>query len=189
VNTVESGIPGVVELRIPQHDDQRGYLIKPYQESALRSTGNPMRVEEVYLSRSRRRVVRGLHFQLPPHPVVKVVVCLEGSILDAVVDLRRGSPTEGQHRLFELSSTPRDGSIGAVVVPVGCAHGFLTTSDDALVAYIQQGEYDPGTDAGVHWSSAGIPWPVDDAIVSARDGALPAMSAFDSPFEFATAEA
>lgn len=175
---VPSGIPGCAEVRVPHHPDERGFLTKFFQASAWRAAGADLRVDEVFVSRSRRGVLRGLHFQVPPHPVVKVVWCAEGSILDAVVDLRTDSPTFGEHRTFAL------GAAGdrAVLVPVGCAHGFLATSEHALVCYLQQGEFDPRCDAGIHWASAGIEWPVADPVVSARDEALPPLDAFVSPF-------
>jgi dTDP-4-dehydrorhamnose 3,5-epimerase len=124
-------------------------------------------------------VVRGLHFQRPPADVSKLVTCLEGTVLDAVVDLRVDSPTYGAHCLVELSP----GAANAVYVPTGCAHGFLVTGDDdALVLYAQSGEHDPELEGGIRWSGAGIAWPAADAILSDRDAGFEALDEFDSPF-------
>lgn len=183
MEAVDSGIPGCVTIRFPRFADERGMLAKVFQSSGFLGVGVDLRVDEVFVSRSGRGVARGLHFQLPPHAVVKVVACLDGAILDAVVDLRRGSPTFGEHRLFELSG---EGD-RAVVVPEGCAHGFLTLGAGALVAYLQQGEFDAAHDAGIHLASAGIPWPETDPVLSARDRSLPALTDFDSPFVFTSA--
>ncbi len=183
MEAVDSGIPGCVTIRFPRFADERGMLAKVFQSSGFLGVGVDLRVDEVFVSRSGRDVARGLHFQLPPHAVVKVVACLDGAILDAVVDLRRGSPTFGEHRLFELSG---EGD-RAVVVPEGCAHGFLTLGAGALVAYLQQGEFDAAHDAGIHLASAGIPWPETDPVLSARDRSLPALADFDSPFVFTSA--
>lgn len=182
VEAVDSGIPGCVTIRFPRFADERGLLAKVFQSSGFLGVGVDLRVDEVFVSRSGRGVARGLHFQIPPHAVVKVVACLDGAILDAVVDLRRGSPTFGEHRLFELSG---EGD-RAVVVPEGCAHGFLALGDGALVAYLQQGEFDAAHDAGIHLASAGIAWPDPDPVLSARDRSLPALADFDSPFVLAS---
>jgi len=121
-------------------------------------------------------VIRGLHFQRPPADVAKLVTCLAGEVLDAVVDLRAGSPTRGRHCLVDLS---RDRA-NAVYVPEGCAHGFLVRHGEALVAYAQSGVHDPDHEGGVLWSSAGVPWPVgameeEDVVVSDRDAAFPPL--------------
>jgi dTDP-4-dehydrorhamnose 3,5-epimerase len=178
VELVPSGIPGCAELVVPRHPDDRGFLAKLFMGSALRAAGAEVRVDEVFVSESRRDVIRGLHFQVPPHAVVKLVYCLTGAIRDVVVDLRTDSPTYGEHRVFELTAAESRG----VLVPVGCAHGFGTVSDVALVAYLQQGEFDPECDGGIHWSSVAVDWGAADPVVSARDQALPHLADFDSPF-------
>ena len=137
------------------------------------------------MSSSRQDVLRGLHFQLPPHDSTKLVVCLTGRILDAVVDLRTDSETFGRHELVELDAHEP----AAVFVPRGCAHGFLVLSPEALVAYATDEEFDAELDSGVHWASAGIPWPIADPVISDRDAAFVDVSDFQSPFTLATATA
>jgi dTDP-4-dehydrorhamnose 3,5-epimerase len=170
---------GAHELVLGPAHDRRGTFVKVFQGSAFAGAGLPFAVAEVFVSRSHRGVIRGLHYQAPPADVAKVVVCLDGEVLDAVVDLRVDSPTYRQHCVLELSATRAN----AVYVPQGCAHGFLVTSDDALVAYLQSGEYDPVREGGVLWSSAGIDWGETSPVLSDRDATFPALDEFVSPFE------
>lgn len=172
---------GCYEIRLEPSSDRRGSFLKTFRSSAFADIGITFDVHEIFTSHSVTGVVRGLHFQRPPADVAKLVCCLDGTVLDAVVDLRVDSPTFGRHCLVEL--TP--GRANAVYVPTGCAHGFLVSGGDALVLYAQSGEHDPDLEGGVLWSSAGIDWPPaagDAVIVSDRDAAFPALADFDSPF-------
>jgi dTDP-4-dehydrorhamnose 3,5-epimerase len=171
-------VVGAHELVFELATDRRGTLVKLFQSSTFAGAGLPFEVAELFVSRSRRGVLRGLHFQAPPADVAKVVACIEGSVLDAVVDLRENSPTYRQHTVLELSAARAN----AVYVPHGCAHGFLVTSDDALVAYLQSGEYDPTREGGVLWSSAGIQWGADEPVLSERDRGFPGLLELESPF-------
>lgn len=164
-------VPRVVE-------DQRGMFAKTFQASVFAELGLSAEWREVYYSRSRRGVIRGMHFQLPPADHDKVVVCVRGAVLDVAVDLRRDSPTYGQHACVELD----DQSWQMLYLPPGFAHGFASLTDDSVMAYSVSTEYDPERDTGIRWDSAGIAWPFTEPIVSARDAALPTLDEFDSPF-------
>jgi dTDP-4-dehydrorhamnose 3,5-epimerase len=177
-----TAVAGCVEMQLTAHGDQRGVLVKVFQDSVYRSLGVPFEVREVFFSRSRRGVVRGLHFQVPPAAGAKLVFCLDGSITDVIVDLRVGSPTFAEHVTLEIA----EHAANAVLVPTGCAHGFVATSDDALVGYVTDHEYDPAWDTGIHWASAGIEWGVDSPIVSERDDSMVPLAAFESPFVYMT---
>jgi dTDP-4-dehydrorhamnose 3,5-epimerase len=168
------------ELELQPARDARGGFLKVFQSSVLAGLGLPFDVREVFVTRSRRDVVRGLHYQGPPCDVAKLVACVEGSVLDAVVDLRAGSPTYREYCVVELSSERAN----AMFVPHGCAHGFLATSDDALMLYAQSGEHDAEHEGGVLWSSVGIDWPVTEPVLSERDAAFVTLSEFDSPFAY-----
>jgi dTDP-4-dehydrorhamnose 3,5-epimerase len=181
VDTRPTSIPGCVELELPASLDRRGDFVKAYQASAFEAVGLDLPIREIYLSRSARGVVRGLHFQLPPHDIAKLVWCPRGTLFDAVVDLRAGSPAFGAHCVVELS----DERHNALFVPKGCAHGFAACSEDAIVAYAVDGEFDADCDAGIRWDSAGIAWPVTDPVLSDRDAGLPRLEDFESPFVFA----
>jgi dTDP-4-dehydrorhamnose 3,5-epimerase len=158
--------------------DERGAFVKTFQASVFEALGLATSWREVFYSRSARGVVRGLHFQLPPADQDKLVVCTSGRVLDVVVDLRRDSPTFGDHESVELD----DRSWTMLYLPSGFAHGFAALTDDAVMAYSVSAEYAPERDTGIHWASAGIPWPFESPVVSARDAALPALADFDSPF-------
>jgi dTDP-4-dehydrorhamnose 3,5-epimerase len=176
----ETGLAGCLLVQPPVHPDERGTFVKTYLESAFAAAGLPTRFPEQFVSRSRRGVVRGLHFQLAPAEQAKLVSCVAGEVLDVVVDLRAGSPTYGEHRTFSLTSD----TWTAVFVPVGFAHGFAALSATATMTYAASAEYQPGTDGGIHWNSAGIRWPVEAPVVSPRDAALPALADFETPFSW-----
>lgn len=183
MQALETAVDGCRELRLDLHPDRRGWFLKLFNQAAFDQWGIALDIEELFVTRSQRDVVRGLHFQAPPADIAKLVCCLDGRIVDAVVDLRVGSPSYLQHCLVELSAE----SANAVYVPEGCAHGFLVTCDEALVAYAQSGGHDPVLEGGVLWSSAGIDWPGDPhlaerVILSDRDAAFPELESFRSPF-------
>ncbi|MDR2890048.1 MAG: dTDP-4-dehydrorhamnose 3,5-epimerase [Alistipes sp.] len=127
-------------------------------------------------SRSRRGVVRGLHFQKPPHAQAKLVRVSAGRILDVAVDMRSGSPTFGHHVAVELSAENRR----QLFIPRGFAHGFVALEDNTTVAYKCDEYYAPECDGGVLWCdpTLGIDWGVkpSEAIVSDKDAALPTLS-------------
>lgn len=177
----QSGISGCLELEPHIFEDLRGSFVKIFHEQAFAEKGLHSAYAEEYYSVSKRNVIRGLHFQLPPMDAVKMVYCVAGEVLDAVVDLRLGSPTYGQHELFELSATKAN----SVYIPKGMAHGFCVLSDMAIMVYKVSSVYSAVHDAGVRWDSAGIPWPKTEAIVSSRDEGFLPLDKFESPFTFA----
>jgi dTDP-4-dehydrorhamnose 3,5-epimerase len=122
-------------------------------------------------------VVRGMHFQLPPHDHEKLVYVTAGSILDVVVDLRRTSGTYGQ--VFSVELVEHQSSL---FIPRGFAHGFLALSPNATVVYNVATGYQPTADAGIRWDSLGFAWPVAAPIMSDRDAAFPSLAEFSSPF-------
>ncbi|MET0276449.1 MAG: dTDP-4-dehydrorhamnose 3,5-epimerase family protein [Acidimicrobiia bacterium] len=180
---VETPVVGCYEVQLDPSSDVRGSFLKEFQSSRFAEAGIPFDVREVFTSRSHTGVVRGLHFQRPPADVAKLVCCLDGVVLDAVVDLRVDSPSYRQHALVALSSDVGN----AMYVPEGCAHGFFVVRGDALVMYAQSGEHHAQLEGGIHWSSADVPWPTDvDVVLSTRDEAFPALDEFESPFRLGT---
>ena len=173
-----TSIPGCIEYQPPVHLDSRGSFAKVFQRSAL-ADGEDLAFDEIFWSRSKQGVLRGLHFQLPPHEVVKLVWCTTGRVFDVVVDLRTNLPSYGHVHSLEL-----DAELGnAIVIPSGCAHGFLTVSNSAVVCYAQSREFDAVSDAGILWSSVPVGWPLNgNPIVSDRDADHPPFDAFVSPF-------
>ena len=143
----------------------------------------PLSVAEIFWSVSRRGVIRGLHFQSPPDSVSKIVWVSVGSIVDVVIDLRKGSPTFERGCRFELSS-----SSGALLIPDGCAHGYQVVTESAVVHYAQTGDFHPESDAGIGFESLGRWWPIDQVILSDRDASLPMIHDFKSPFEYSESQ-
>lgn len=173
-------IPGVFEIRPIVRSDIRGNFVKIFHKDVFAEHGLILDFAEMYHTTSQPGVVRGLHFQTPPHDYVKLVGCVAGSVFDAVVDLRRGSPTFGQHQVFRLSQS--EGNL--LYLPSGIAHGFCVEAKDdpATMFYVTSAVYAPDHDGGIAWDSAGIAWPVTNPLLSDRDRALPRMADFDSPF-------
>jgi dTDP-4-dehydrorhamnose 3,5-epimerase len=158
--------------------DSRGHFAKWFQADEFANLGLPTQWAEDYTSVSRRGVIRGLHFQTPPFEHNKFVICLQGSVLDVVLDVRAGSPTFGAHITIDLSAD----EARAVFIPAGCAHGFCALEDNTLMLYKVGSVHSPTHDSGIRWDSAGINWPIETPIVSARDETLPVLSGFISPF-------
>jgi len=177
---VATGIPGLLLLRPPVLKDSRGDFTKIFHQPLWKDHGLVTDFKEEYCTRSSRGVIRGLHFQLPPMQHAKVVYCIEGSILDVVLDLRAGSPTFQQHLSFELSPD----SDCLLYIPEGLAHGFCALSDQVTMYYKVSTVYSPQHDAGILWSSIGFSWPVESPILSARDGGFPSLDDFSIPFVF-----
>ncbi len=176
----ETRIPGCVLVRPRSLADDRGRFTKTMHVGEFEAAGLRTDWREEFFTRSRRNVVRGLHFQTPPADHAKLVYCLVGDVLDLVVDLRRGSPSEGQ-----LVSVRLDQENGAgLYIPSGCAHGFLSFYDESLMLYKVTSEHAPDQDAGIAWNSIDFDWPVVDPIVSERDRRHPPLADFVSPFVF-----
>jgi dTDP-4-dehydrorhamnose 3,5-epimerase len=174
----ETGLPGCHELWPFRQEDERGRFIKPFHEPSFRALGLAVDWREVYVTTSRKGVLRGMHFQAPPHDHVKLVTCLAGRVLDVVLDLRTGSPTFGRCAALELTAERGN----ALYIPAGLAHGFLALVEDATLLYQVTREHAPDHDQGVLWSSIPFTWPSAEPLVSARDQALPAFQSFTSPF-------
>jgi len=177
----ETAIPGLLIIHPHVSRDERGSFAKTFVAETFADAGLATSFAEEYLTSSKCGVIRGMHFQLPPHDPDKIVSCTNGRVFDVVLDLRVGSPTYGSVASFELFGPNGN----ALYVPAGCAHGFCSLSDDAAMVYMVTTDYSPACDAGVLWSSVPVEWPIADPIVSQRDTAFPALADFDSPFVFA----
>lgn len=172
-------IPGAYLTSRPASLDDRGSFTKVLGEGDEPGVA-PFVTREVFWSASRRGVFRGMHVQLPPRPAAKVVFVVHGTVRDFLLDLRRGSPTEGQ-----LWESRLDSSTGGLVVPEGCAHGFEVVSEEAVMVYLQSDFHSPENDGGVEYRSAGVLLDADAPLISSRDATLPLLHDFDSPFEYA----
>lgn len=176
----ETKLPGCFELNPRVLTDDRGQFVKTFHRRSFETLGLRADWAEQYYSTSQPGVIRGLHFQRPPHDHAKLVFCTAGRVLDVAVDLRRGSPTYGQHIQIELSAQRAN----MLYLPVGLAHGFCTLDEPATLIYNVTSVYEPSSDTGIRWDSAGIDWPHSSPNLSARDRQFESLSAFDSPFSF-----
>jgi len=179
VNLTSTTIAGCFLGKLFFAEDERGRFVKTYDSTSFASFGLPTDWREDFYSSSRRSVIRGMHFQTPPHDHEKFVYCIQGTVLDVVLDLRKGSPTFGQHFSIEMSA--EHGL--ALIIPKGLAHGFLALSEHVLMGYKSTTTHVPDHDSGIHWDSFGFDWRGgSEHIVSPRDRALPAFADFVSPF-------
>lgn len=159
-------IPGAQLLTATTFADERGFLLEAWVESKFRARGIEERFRQAVQTRSRRGVVRGMHFQWDP-PLGKLVRCAHGAVYDVILDIRIGSPTFGDH--FGVELTGENHRI--LWVPVGLAHGFMALKDDTIVFYQFTNEWSPGGEGAIRWDdpALGIDWPKIPPIVSTKD--------------------
>jgi dTDP-4-dehydrorhamnose 3,5-epimerase len=179
--TPYGGLEGLLLIEGKAFPDERGFFMESYRADDWAKAGLPPLVQD-NLSRSKRGVIRGLHYQKNPAAIGKLVRCSRGRIFDAVVDIRRGSPTYGKWASMELS----DEGNRMFWVPEGFAHGFCALSESADVSYKVTGYWSPAVDGGILWNdpAIGIKWPLPPggAIVSAKDAELPLLAAAGADF-------
>ena len=160
--------------------DDRGFFYEFFSEDKFKNLGINFIPRQGNYSRSQKGVLRGLHFQLPPKPMAKLVRCTRGKLWDVAVDLRKDSPTYLKWFGLELS----DENKKMLFVPEGFAHGFYAL-DDSDLAYLTSNTYDGELDANVQWNDEafGVDWPVEgEPILSGRDQVAPAFNELDLSF-------
>lgn len=162
-------IPGVKLLTPTIHRDERGWFMESYRRSQLKEAGISAEFVQDNRSYSRRGVLRGLHFHAPGREQAKLVQVVSGRIFDVVVDLRRDSAAFGQWLGVELD----DETAQLLFVPRGCAHGFQVLSEDALVTYKVDSEYDAAAERTLAWDALDIEWPIRPPLLSPRDREAP----------------
>ncbi|WP_198377972.1 dTDP-4-dehydrorhamnose 3,5-epimerase family protein [Neoroseomonas rubea] len=165
-------LPGVMDVLPAPVRDARGTFTRLWCEEAFAAAGIDFR--PVQASRSdnpRRHTLRGMHYQAPPRAEAKLVRCTAGAVHDVVLDLRPDSPARGRWIAVTLSA--RAGN--ALFIPPGCAHGFLTLTEDAALDYLIDAPYAPDLARGVRWDDPafGIAWPAAPAVMSERDRSWP----------------
>ena len=180
MRVAQTPIPGCYQLFPQVRKDNRGNFVKTFHKDIFATHGLVTEFAEEYYSVSHKSVLRGLHFQTPPHEHFKLVYCLAGKVLDAIVDLRTGSPTYKQSATFELSA-----QLGNMLyIAPGMAHGFYALTDDVIMQYKVTTVYAPDHDGGIRWDSAGVIWPDSAPTISDRDRGFPSLADFQSPFRF-----
>ena len=181
---IKTNIDGVVIIEPRIFNDSRGYFFESYSKREFDEKVAPIDFVQDNESCSSYGVMRGLHFQRPPYAQAKLVRCVKGSVLDVAVDIRKGSPTYGQHVAVELT----EDNHRQFFIPRGFAHGFAVLSDMAIFQYKCDNYYHPEADSGISIQddSLGIEWRIDlsKAILSEKDLCHPQISAFESPFVY-----
>lgn len=181
---IDTKIPGLVILKPKIFEDARGYFFESFSKKIFDTEVCPVNFVQDNESSSRKGVIRGLHFQKPPFCQAKLVRCVKGKVLDVAVDIRKGSPTFGQHVSVELSS---DNHL-QFFIPHGFAHGFAVLSDEAVFQYKCDNYYHPEAEAGISLSDPdiNIDWriPLYEAILSDKDKKHTCLKEFDSPFNY-----
>ncbi len=170
----ETELSGAFLLEPDVYTDERGFFLESYSLESFDALGITARfVQDNYSFSRKRGVLRGLHFQYPPHSQAKLVWAVTGAVFDVIVDLRENSETRGRWISVELSSSP----MRMLYVPRGFAHGFCTLTDDTRVLYKVDNAYAPEADGGIRWDDPdlGVTWPVTRPILSAKDGKLPLL--------------
>ncbi len=178
-------IPDVKLITPKKFGDHRGFFSETYSKPKYEAAGiNDDFVQDNHSLSAEVGVLRGLHFQKPPHAQAKLVRVTRGRVLDVAVDIRKGSPSYGQHVAVELSAD----NWQQLYVPVGFLHGFVVLDPNTEFLYKVSDVYAPDCDAGVRWDDPdlGIDWGLDaaDAKLSEKDAALPSFADFDSPFTY-----
>lgn len=174
-------IPGLFSVGKVLKADSRGSFHKILCELPLGM--KKLEFDEMYWSESEQGVIRGMHLQIPPFHGRKLVFATRGVVRDIVLDLRLGSPTF--HKTWETELTPKSPGI---LIPDGCAHGFVVEKGPAVLVYAQEGAYNQQCDTGVNINSIGLAGLSPDGVNSERDQQLPPLVEFNSPFIFDVVE-
>ena len=186
MEVIQTSIDGVVILEPKVFRDARGYFFESFSQREFEENVRKINFVQDNESMSSYGVIRGLHFQRPPFTQSKLVRCVKGRVLDVVVDIRKGSPTYGQHVAVELS----EWNHRQFFVPRGFAHGFSVLSEIAVFQYKCDNFYIPEADGGISIKdeTLGINWqiPVEKAILSEKDIRHGCLKDFDSPFDYNT---
>ena len=184
MEVIKTAIDGVVIIEPKVFKYQRGYFFESFSQREFEAKVRKINFVQDNESMSSYGVMRGLHFQRPPYTQSKLVRCVKGKVLDVAVDIRKGSPTYGQHVAVELS----EDNHRQFFVPRGFAHGFAVLSDTAVFQYKCDNFYAPQADGGISIKdeSLGIDWkiPTDMVILSEKDTLHSCLKDFDSPFSY-----
>ena len=184
MNIIKTDIPDVVIVEPRVFGDNRGYFFESFSERDFAAAVREVKFVQDNESLSCYGVVRGLHFQKPPHAQSKLVRVVKGRVLDVAVDIRKGSPTFGQHVAVELSEENHR----QLFIPRGFAHGFAVLSDHAIFQYKCDDYYAPETEGAIAWDDPeiGIDWkiPEDKVILSPKDADHPELKDSTELFDY-----
>jgi len=175
-------IEGLLIIRPAVFGDERGYFYESFNSQKFRATGLDTEFVQDNISKSSKNVLRGLHFQNPPFAQGKLVSVLQGSVLDVAVDIRKNSPSYGQHYSIVLSEENKT----QFYVPPGFAHGFKTLEDNTIFSYKCTEGYNKDSEGAIKWDDEdlAIDWQVDNPIVSDKDKISPSFNDLVTQFTF-----
>jgi dTDP-4-dehydrorhamnose 3,5-epimerase len=173
-------IPDVILITHEIFKDPRGFFLEGYREEPFLKQGIPRFVQDNH-ARSSGRVLRGLHYQVRPAAIGKLVRCLRGRVFDVAVDIRKGSPTYAKWVGVELTGE----NCRMIYIPEGFAHAYCALSDECEVFYKTTGYYSPQHDRGFRWNDpkVNVEWPIADPVLSPKDANAPLLKDADNNFE------
>ena len=185
MNFIRTNIPDVIIIEPTVHGDHRGYFVETFRADKLEAfLGYKLNFGQDNESKSSKGVLRGLHYQLAPHAQTKLVRVISGRVLDVAVDIRKNSPTFGQHVAVELTADNKR----QMLVPRGFAHGFVVLEDDTIFAYKVDNYYSPECDRGIAFNdpALNIDWilKTEELKLSAKDTTQPKLNETNDLFEF-----
>jgi dTDP-4-dehydrorhamnose 3,5-epimerase len=185
MNFIRTSIPDVIICEPIVHGDHRGYFVETFRADKLEEfLGYKLNFGQDNESKSSKGVLRGLHYQLPPHAQTKLVRVITGRVLDVAVDIRRNSPTFGQYISVELTADNKK----QLLIPRGFAHGFVVLEDDTIFAYKVDNYYSPECDRGIAFNdpALNINWILnkEELKLSAKDTTQPKLNETNDLFEF-----
>ncbi len=182
MNFINTDIEGLVIIEPKVFGDDRGYFFESFNQNLFEKNIGKVDFVQDNESKSSYGVLRGLHFQKPPFNQAKLVRCIEGEVLDVVVDLRKESPTFGKWESVLLTGKNKK----QFFIPRGFAHGFAVLSETAIFAYKVDNWYAPEYDSGISWDDPelNIDWKLEekDVLLSEKDRKLGMLSEIESPF-------
>ena len=174
----KTNIEGLFVIDLFHAKDNRGGFVKTFHKASFEEHGLNTQFEESFYSKNNKGVIRGMHFQTPPHDHDKLVYCTNGSLIDVILDIRKDSPTYGKYASIELTGENNR----AVYIPKGMAHGFESLENHTMMTYLTSTMHQPSHDQGINYDSFGKTWDSKNPIINQRDLEWPTLEEYNSPF-------
>jgi dTDP-4-dehydrorhamnose 3,5-epimerase len=178
---IETSLKGAYLIKPKIFRDERGFFVETWNEKLFAENGISAKfIQDNHSMSVKKGVLRGLHFQKPPHTQAKLVRVTRGKVFDVIVDIRKDSPTFGKWEGFEISAE----DMNMLFVPRGFAHAYCTLEDNTEFLYKVDNFYAPESDSGIIWNdpTLNISWPVEEPTLSEKDAKLQNFKDFISPF-------
>ena len=180
---ISTKIPGLMSLKLNPYKDERGFFVETWREEWAKKLKleRPF-IQDNHAKSAAKGVLRGLHFQRPPHAQSKLVWVTRGAVYDVAVDIREGSPTYGKWHGLVLSEE----NMLRFFIPAGFAHGYMVLEPDTAFHYKVDAYYAPQSEDGILWNdpALAVAWPAISPVLSPKDKDLPLMRSFETPFKY-----